>query len=141
MKKLGLLCLCSLLLAACHAKSAPGRVGQMYFTSISFVTSSNEIEQSSYKRLDEAARVYKKDPSVRVLVRGYTDSVGEKNANLALSKARAQKVAIALQERGVSKEHIWVRGYGPAKPIASNNTPEGRQQNRRVEIEFPYPAN
>ncbi len=142
MKKLGLLCLAVLLLAACSQnKKAPGRVGQMYFTSISFVSSSNEIEPSCYKQIEEAARVYKKNPEVRVTVRGYTDSLGTKEANLHLSKVRAQKVAQALQEKGVAKEHLFVRGYGPVKPVASNNTPEGRQKNRRVEIEFPYPAN
>ena len=141
MKRLALLCLGVLLLAACYrSNTTPGRVGQMYFATISFVTNSNEIEQSSYKQLDQAARIYKKDPTVRVLVRGYTDSMGDKEANLNLSRARAQQVARALQERGVPEEHLLVRGYGAAKPVASNNTPEGRQQNRRVEIEFPYPV-
>lgn len=142
MKKLSLLCICALLLTACyHGKKAPGRVGQMYFTTISFVTGSNDIEQSSYKQIDEAVKVYKKNPDVRVSVRGYTDTQGTKEANLQLSKVRAQKVAQALQDRGIAKEHLFVRGFGAIKPIASNNTPEGRQQNRRVEIEFPYPAN
>lgn len=141
MKKYFVLLLGSLLLAACYtAKKSPGRVGQMYFTTISFTMNSDEIEPSSYKSLDEAARVYKKNPDVKVEVRGYTDTVGTQTGNLQLSKVRAGKVALALQQRGVPKDHILVKGYGAFKPVASNNTPEGRQHNRRVEIEFPYPG-
>lgn len=141
MKKLFIIILCALCVGACHrAKTSPGRVGQMYFATISFATNGNEIETASLKWIDEAARVYKKNPDVKIDVRGYTDSVGTKKANLRLSKVRAQKVAQALQRRGVPKDHISAVGYGAAKPVASNNTPEGRQRNRRVEIEFPYPG-
>ncbi len=137
-----LLCTAALLLAACHTGNIqPGRVGQMYFTTIAFEVNGDEIEMSSYKSIDEAVKVYQKNPSVVMEVRGYTDSSGNAKSNLRLSQKRAQRVAKALQIRGVPAKNMKVQGYGSEKPIVSNNTPEGRQKNRRVEIEFPYPVN
>lgn len=142
MKKIAFLLACALPLGACHAvKTDPGRVGQLYFSTVSFGVNGDEIELASYKSIDEAAKVYKKDPTLTVEVRGYTDSSGKEAANMALSQKRADKVAKALQIRGVDAARIRAKGYGSAKPVASNNTPEGRRQNRRVEIEFPYPGN
>lgn len=142
MNKCFWLCVCALCLFACRTVSkAPGRVGQMYFSTISFQANGEEIGTASYKFIDEAAKIYKKNPSVTVEVRGYTDSSGKEDYNQRLSKKRADKVAQALQMRGVAAAHISAKGYGSQKPVASNNTPEGRQQNRRVEIEFPYPEN
>lgn len=140
MKKILFVLIMSLVLGAClHHKPAPGRVGQMYFTTISFTSSGQDISQKSYKALDQAVKMYKKNPNVQVEVRGYTDATGSDAGNLSLSQQRAETVSRALQERGISADHISAKGYGAAKPIASNQTPEGRQQNRRVEIEFPYP--
>jgi outer membrane protein OmpA-like peptidoglycan-associated protein len=142
MKKILFVVVFALCLGAClQVKSDPGRVGQMYFTTISFTSSGQEISRKSYKFLDQAAKIYKKNPTVQVQVRGYTDSTGSEAGNLTLSQERAETVSVALQERGIPKENISAVGYGPAKPLASNQTPEGRQQNRRVEIEFPYPEN
>lgn len=140
MRKLLVLCVSALLLGAClYHKTNPGRVGQMYFTTIFFDSNGQEIAPKSYKFLDQAVKVYKKNPTVVVEVRGYTDATGNEESNLILSKQRAEKVSQALQERGMSAKNLLVVGYGPEKPIASNQTPEGRQRNRRVEIEFPYP--
>ena len=142
MKKLLLLCIATLLLAACGARrSDPGRVGQMYFSAIMFNLNGSQITPASYKLIDEAAKVYKKNPDVTVEVRGYTDSLGSDKVNLRLSQQRADRVSQALQERGVPAGHIRAKGFGATKPVASNNTPQGREQNRRVEIEFPYPGN
>ena len=142
MKKITFILLTGLLLGACfHAKPNPGRVGQMYFTTISFTSSGQDISRKSYKFLDQAVKMYKKNPDVQVEVRGYTDSTGSEAGNLALSRERAETVSRALQERGIPADHIVAKGYGSAKPVASNQTPEGKQQNRRVEIEFPYPDN
>lgn len=142
MKKITFILLAGLCLGAClHVKSNPGRVGQMYFATISFTSSGQEISNKSYKFLDQTAKMYKKNPDVQVEVRGYTDSTGNEAANLTLSKERAETVSRALQERGIPADHISAKGYGSAKPVASNQTPEGKQQNRRVEIEFPYPEN
>jgi len=111
----------------------------MYFTTIFFDVSGQDISKKSLKALDQTVKIFKKNPDVQIEVRGYTDSTGSESGNLDLSQQRAEMVAAALQERGIPRDHISAAGYGPAKPIASNQTPEGRQQNRRVEIEFPYP--
>lgn len=142
MSKLLFLGVCATLLGGCfHAKSNVGRVGQMYFTTVYFTTNGQDIDKPSYKRIEQTAKIFKKDPQVQVEVRGYTDSTGSERGNLNLSQQRAEKVSQALQVRGVPESHISAKGYGHAKPIASNQTPEGRQKNRRVEIEFPYPEN
>ncbi len=140
MKKLVFLSISCMLLGACfHATSDPGRVGQMYFTTIYFNSSGQDIDIPSYKRIDQTVKIYKKTPDVQIEVRGYTDATGSERGNLNLSQQRAEKVAQALQDRGIPASHLSVAGYGHAKPLASNLTPEGRQKNRRVEIEFPYP--
>ncbi len=142
MKNAIILCVSVLLLSACQARKVePGRVGQMYLSTVSFDVNGDEIGLASYKFIDEAVKVYKKNPSVQIQVRGYTDASGNEKKNILLSQKRADKVAHSLQIRGVPPANISAKGYGSAKPIASNNTPEGREQNRRVEIEFPYPAN
>ena len=67
---------------------------------------------------------------------GYTDNVGPTNVNLKLSQDRAQAVKSYLVSKGVSPSRIEATGYGRENPIASNSTPEGRKQNRRVEFEL-----
>ena len=142
MKKILFVLLTAVCFGAClHVKTDPGRVGQMYFTTISFASNGQDISKKSYKLLDQVAKMYKKNPDVQVQVSGYTDATGTEAGNLALSQQRADTVSRALQLRGIPADHIVAQGYGANKPVASNQTPEGKQQNRRVEIEFPYPEN
>jgi len=68
------------------------------------------------------------------LIEGHTDSVGGEDYNLGLSEQRADSVRRALIDDDVSPERITIKGYGERFPVAGNDTPEGRQQNRRVEI-------
>jgi outer membrane protein OmpA-like peptidoglycan-associated protein len=70
--------------------------------------------------------------SARVTISGYTDNVGDGVVNQLISQARAQAVADALVNKGLSADRIAVRGYGAALPVADNATPEGRERNRRV---------
>ncbi|MFP6561686.1 peptidoglycan DD-metalloendopeptidase family protein [Paraburkholderia sp. B3] len=79
-----------------------------------------------------AAMVARSDK--RVVVEGHTDNVGSRDANLALSDARAQVVAAALERDGIAASRITIRGYASDHPIADNDTEEGRAQNRRAEI-------
>ena len=72
--------------------------------------------------------------AARVVIGGYTDDVGDAKANLRLSRARANSVKVFLVKRGVSAKRLIVRGYGEAKPIASNKTDAGRRKNRRIEF-------
>jgi outer membrane protein OmpA-like peptidoglycan-associated protein len=93
------------------------------------------IRPESGTLLDEIATVLKQHPEItRVLVEGHTDSSGSARVNSRLSQARAEAVVSALVERGVEKARLAAKGFGPSRPIASNDTPEGRDANRRVEI-------
>ena len=76
------------------------------------------------------------NPGYRVVLSGHTDSVGAEAYNQKLSEKRANAVAKALEELGVSADKITAVGYGELKPVASNKTKEGRAENRRVEARF-----
>jgi outer membrane protein OmpA-like peptidoglycan-associated protein len=101
---------------------------------VTFETGSAALDTSAYKVLDEVAGVLTEYPKTYVDVMGHTDSVGSVASNQVLSERRAASVASYLKSRGVQNERVNVRGFGKTKPIASNNTPEGRAKNRRVEI-------
>ena len=77
--------------------------------------------------------------SLRLEIGGHTDSVGNDARNQALSQARAEAVRAALVDRGVRADAVTARGYGENRPIASNNTPEGRAQNRRIAFDWSDP--
>jgi outer membrane protein OmpA-like peptidoglycan-associated protein len=84
--------------------------------------------------LDQVAASLIANPDIRVEVAGYTDSRGSKAVNIKLSQARAAAVQSYLVEKGVPASQLEAKGYGPANPVASNATEEGRTQNRRVEL-------
>ncbi len=84
--------------------------------------------------LDQVARSLLANPAVRVEIAGFTDSAGALALNMSLSQARANMVRWYLIDRGVPAARMIARGYGPENPVASNDTPEGRAQNRRVEL-------
>ncbi len=86
--------------------------------------------------LDRLATVMKNNPQSKVLIQGFTDSRGSEEYNDALSQRRADAVASALTRRGVPADSVRAEGRGKEFPVATNDTPEGRQQNRRVEIVF-----
>ena len=74
----------------------------------------------------------------KVQLAGHTDNVGQPEANKALSQARAESVRQQLIAYGCQPDKITAYGYGDTRPVASNETEEGRQQNRRVEITLMY---
>lgn len=86
--------------------------------------------------LDEAISTFKQHTDVDVSVDGYTDSVGSEAYNLALSKRRADAVAAYLEKGGIAAKRLQVKGFGEANPVASNDTADGRAQNRRVELKI-----
>jgi outer membrane protein OmpA-like peptidoglycan-associated protein len=94
------------------------------------------LRSGAQARLDQLAAVLRNYPERRVLVEGFTDSTGSEETNLTLSQARAEAVRAALMAKGVAANRIDVRGFGESRPIASNATAAGRQQNRRVEVVF-----
>jgi outer membrane protein OmpA-like peptidoglycan-associated protein len=85
--------------------------------------------------LQKVAALVKSYPTLPMLIAGHTDSVGRPEANHALSENRAAAVKEWLTSRGgVAADRISTRGYGQTQPTATNDTAEGRQKNRRVEI-------
>jgi general secretion pathway protein A len=101
-----------------------------------FMYNSNEMSEEAYATLDQAAVLLTADPGLRVTIKGYTDNAGAASYNTWLSRFRAEIVKSYLVGRGVGAERIEATGMGPADPVASNQTPEGRGANRRVELEF-----
>jgi OOP family OmpA-OmpF porin len=93
-----------------------------------------EIKPDGRKILDDVVTTMKENPTLRVSVEGHTDSVGSDTYNQALSERRAASVVQYLVGRGIDAGRMSTRAYGESKPIASNDTAEGRAQNRRVEI-------
>jgi outer membrane protein OmpA-like peptidoglycan-associated protein len=84
--------------------------------------------------LNQLVKLVSVNTDIKIEIASHTDSQGSTEHNLMLSKARSQSVADYLFVSGISKDQIVVRGYGEAKPIATNDTEEGRQLNRRTEI-------
>jgi outer membrane protein OmpA-like peptidoglycan-associated protein len=101
-----------------------------------FDTGKATLKPGAYGTIERLAAVLKEDPSRKVMVEGHTDNVGSDEYNQALSERRAQSVQAALFERGVDASQISTVGKGESTPVASNDTPAGRQQNRRVELVF-----
>ncbi|MFZ2806593.1 MAG: OmpA family protein [Desulfosalsimonadaceae bacterium] len=99
-----------------------------------FASGKAELAPGAKQTIDNLAAFLDKYPDRKVMIEGHTDSTGSTELNLDLSERRAQSVKIALLERGISFDRIDAVGFGEDKPIAGNDTPDGRQQNRRVEI-------
>lgn len=99
-----------------------------------FDVDKSELRDSSKANLTDLARILKKYPDTNILMEGHTDSTGSDDYNLRLSKDRAEAVAFFLAENEVSSSRFSVKGYGESQPIATNDTAEGRQQNRRVDV-------
>ncbi|MFB0526394.1 MAG: OmpA family protein, partial [bacterium] len=93
-----------------------------------------ELKEIARSSLDEVVNLLKAYPENKVKVEGHTDSVGTAGYNLQLSQLRAASVAKYLIQEGIPTSRIEIAGYGETKPIASNVTIQGRQQNRRVEV-------
>jgi outer membrane protein OmpA-like peptidoglycan-associated protein len=101
-----------------------------------FDTGKATLKPGAYATVDRLATVLKEDAARKVLIEGNTDSVGSDEYNQSLSERRAQSVQAALFERGVEASQISTVGKGETSPVASNDSPVGRQQNRRVELVF-----
>jgi len=92
------------------------------------------LKDGADRALDNLAEFLRKHPERHIAIEGFTDGMGPKDASERLSERRAQAVKFALAQRGIEPHRIDARGYGPAFPIASNDSETGRQLNRRVEI-------
>lgn len=101
---------------------------------ILFATGQATLTPAGLATVRKLADVLVANPTRNVLIEGFTDSVGGTQYNQALSERRANALAAALTEMGITRERIAMRGYGEAYPVASNATAGERQLNRRVEI-------
>jgi OOP family OmpA-OmpF porin len=93
-----------------------------------------DIKSKYHTGLDNAVHVFEVNPTMKVEIRGHTDSIGSDAFNQTLSEKRAQAVKDYLVSKGVDPNRLTVKGMGEADPVATNDTPEGRAQNRRVEF-------
>nr|WP_278252201.1 OmpA family protein [Deferrivibrio essentukiensis] len=101
---------------------------------VQFDTNKSDIKPEYVDEIKKFAEFLKRHPEVKVEIAGHTDSDGDRDKNIALSQKRADAVAEYLStEFGIEKDRITAKGYGPDKPVASNDTEEGKNQNRRVE--------
>ncbi len=85
--------------------------------------------------LDGVAKALNNEPDIRIIIAGHTDSLGSDAYNKRLSQQRAQSVVDYLIGKGIDSQRLRAVGYGESKPIADNNTDEGRERNRRVELQ------
>lgn len=98
-----------------------------------FETNSAELDKISFIELDKLSSLLSSNPNIKVEISGHTDNVGEKEYNLNLSKERAKSVYNYLVKKGINTDRLTYIGHGDTKPVADNNTEEGRAENRRTE--------
>jgi outer membrane protein OmpA-like peptidoglycan-associated protein len=103
-------------------------------TELQFAGGKAELPPGELPTLDLIVQALNEFPGLRVRIDGHTDAAGDEEPNLELSRQRAAAVMQGLADRGVPAERMTSEGYGETRPIASNDTWEGRRQNRRVEI-------
>ena len=102
---------------------------------IEFATGKSTILSKSFPILDEVVRLVKVNPDIAHLdIEGHTDNKGSDDLNERLSNDRAHSVMKYMVEKGIAADRLSAAGYGPKRPIADNNTADGRQRNRRVEF-------
>lgn len=99
-----------------------------------FDTKKTDLKPASITELDNVVRLMNENPNMKILISGYTDNIGKPDDNLKLSTGRAVAVVNYLVAKGVNKNRLSFKGFGEAKPIATNDTEEGRAQNRRTEL-------
>jgi len=101
---------------------------------VNFDFNKANIRADAVPILREAATILKDNASIRVSVEGHTDAIGSEEYNLKLSLRRANAVKDFLVREGIAESRLSTRGFGKTQPVASNDTADGRAQNRRVEL-------
>ena len=112
--------------------SARGLIANM--SDVLFKSGSFELLAGARERLAKVSGIVLAYPSLRLSVEGHTDSVGSDDYNQQLSERRAEAVRDYLVQQGIASDTVSASGFGKTAPVATNDTPEGRQQNRRVEL-------
>ncbi|MCA1766052.1 MAG: OmpA family protein [Desulfobulbaceae bacterium] len=103
---------------------------------ITFAPARYKLTESSFAELDNWLAFLKNRAEIKVELRGHTDSLGSPEYNKELSRKRAGAVAAYLVGKGIDSERLLIKGFGPEQPVATNDTKDGRELNRRVEIKF-----
>jgi outer membrane protein OmpA-like peptidoglycan-associated protein len=122
------------------AESAPDisqvltSTGKYVSHAIQFETGSDQLRPESLNVIKEVATALEKQPALKLRIEGHTDSTGDATRNLDLSKRRADSVKGALVKMGIGADRLTTEGFGQTKPMAPNDTPQGRAENRRVEF-------
>jgi len=101
---------------------------------VNFITDSADLTPESRDILDRVAESLADWPEVKVEVGGHTDTIADAAYNKSLSQRRAESVRRYLMDKGISGKRLHAKGYGETRPVATNETPEGRMKNRRVEL-------
>jgi len=115
-------------------KSGKEGEGRFRFKNLNFASGKATITGTSGAEVDNLASILKAYEDIKVNVEGFTDSQGNDANNQALSLRRAEAVRTRLIAAGISDKRITTKGFGEASPVATNDTPEGRAQNRRIEV-------
>ena len=106
------------------------------FSNLEFETNLDVIKSGSKPALTELANTLKKKPDWKLMLSGHTDNVGDDDANMILSKKRAESVKKFLTTQGIDENRIKTEFFGESQPLEDNNTAAGRQKNRRVEFKI-----
>jgi OmpA-OmpF porin, OOP family len=96
----------------------------------------SDVKTESYPELDKILRLMSENPGIKIEIDAHTDNVGSDDYNLKLSQARAESVLNYLVSNGIFVSRLKAKGYGSSKPVADNNSEQGRQKNRRVEFKI-----
>ncbi len=104
-----------------------------------FDTGKSALRVASYKELDELVEHMTKKKSMVIEIAGHTDNVGSKESNQQLSEDRANAVRDYLLKKKIAPERVTAKGYGDTQPVAGNDTPDGKQKNRRTEVRIITP--
>lgn len=104
------------------------------FTNLQFETAKADLKPTSYTNLKNLVEIMKRKTDFKIQIAGHTDSGGEESANQLLSQKRAESVKNYLISQGIAPNRIVAKGFGESNPVANNNSPQGKAQNRRTEI-------
>ena len=117
-----------------HKGKPTERVTWFYFDRLQFETGKTTLQVSSREQLQYIAHILAAYPSVKAIIGGYTDNVGNPGANKRLSKARANSVRRELMRIGVDASRLSAKGNGESRPVAANDAEEGRAKTRQIAL-------
>lgn len=117
------------------ADGSPGKAKPVVLKNVFFETASASLRSESKAELNRLKRLLDENPKLKIRINGHTDNVGADKDNLTLSEKRAKSVYDFLAQQGIVAARLSYKGFGESQPISTNDTPQGRQVNRRTEFE------